>query len=348
MGLSHKNFPETKDRVNTAITASSTKSRYKPLKSIFLRLQYNWTRQYFMKHPHVTAMCWNGTKGSRGVFMSAAKDSGVKTVFLERSPFQNYIVADIRGINVACGLPQNPLFYLTWSKNKAQPLNKKLYQQYLHKRRPLSKKHVQHKPATSSLKHSKYIFCPLQVNDDTQITLYSPWIQNNYEYLEILSIVSESLPEGWHLRIKEHPSSRLDLAGLIKTYESKKLRLDNTTDSFEQTEHAHAVLTINSSLGLQSFLFDKPVITLGQTFYSFENMTTQVNDIKTLQDILSKPQELTFNAPLREAFIQYLFEEYYVKITPENSEEKKFFVFLSAAKKFLKKLLPRKLFQSHH
>ena len=95
---------------------------------------------------------------------------------------------------------------------------------------------------------------------------------------------------------------------------SSKLILDNNTDTLKLIELSQAVLCLNSSVGLQAFFYDKPVITLGQAFYSFGNMTYDFKNINDLKALISKPHKMTFNANLRRIFLNYLVQEYYVKI----------------------------------
>ena len=54
----------------------------------------------------------------------------------------------------------------------------------------------------------------------------------------------------------------------------------NQGTSKSQIEAAESVVTLNSSVGLHGFLFNKPVIALGQVYWNFEALTTQVNDVR--------------------------------------------------------------------
>ena len=47
-----------------------------------------------------------------------------------------------------------------------------------------------------------------------------------------------------------------------------RIWLDNDTDTFEQVAASRGVVTVNSSVGIQAFYFDKPVVVCGQTFWS--------------------------------------------------------------------------------
>jgi len=124
-------------------------------------------------------------------------------------------------------------------------------------------KHI-HKKLNSANLPSKYIFLPLQVSSDTQIKLHSDIdnagaIEYAHNYASALKIP---------LLVKLHPAE-------TSTHEIKKIiDLQHKFDfqiSIKNTNYliknAQSVITINSTAGLESMLYEKHVITLGRCFY---------------------------------------------------------------------------------
>lgn len=316
LGVSFKFYPESKTRVRQALLCSATTGWMKSIKSVLLQLQYNWCRQFFEKNPKKIAVTWNGLKGSRGIFMSAAKDAKSETIFLENACFPGYVAKDSQGINFGNSLVRDALFYEQWYKNSPSHLkfDKEKLKSELVSRQATYHPGVKQVTTPPESVKDKFIFCPLQVENDTQITLYSPIFRCLKTYIRTLAKVSEHLPQGWHLRIKEHPSSKVIYTDLISSLETEKFQLDNTTDTLKQVALSQSVMCINSSLGLQAFLFDKSVITLGQSFYSFGDMALNVGSLNELEETMRNIKNISFDKRLRHIFLYYLLNNYYVKL----------------------------------
>ena len=89
--------------------------------------------------------------------------------------------------------------------------------------------------------------------------------------------------------------------------------LDNETDSFEQLRASRAVVTVNSSMGLQAMFFNKPVVTTGRAFYAIPGLTTHASSAKRLSDLFEQAEALSFDPDFRQRFLTWLATEYYVK-----------------------------------
>jgi capsular polysaccharide export protein len=86
----------------------------------------------------------------------------------------------------------------------------------------------------------------------------------------------------------------------------RRVILDNQTNTIDQVAGAHAVLTINSSVGFESLFFDKPVIVLGRAFYAIEGIATIAASRSALERSLARPADLGFDPGLRDAFMSYV------------------------------------------
>lgn len=77
-----------------------------------------------------------------------------------------------------------------------------------------------------------------------------------------------------------------------------------------RAESVEAVVMLNSSVGLHAFLFDKPVIVLGQAYWSFKTLPTQVKCAEALYETFSRPTKLDCNETAHSDFMNYLVSEY--------------------------------------
>jgi len=70
---------------------------------------------------------------------------------------------------------------------------------------------------------------------------------------------------------------------------------------------AKAVVTINSTVGVEAFCWNKPVVTLGKAFYGGRGLTHAIGRHDRVADALAAIQwEEPFNQREREEFLGYL------------------------------------------
>jgi capsular polysaccharide export protein len=161
-----------------------------------------------------------------------------------------------------------------------------------------------------------FLFVPLQVPNDSQLGLFAGWVKHMSGFIDALAAASQHLPTGWHIRFKEHPSSGTSFEDRIERTRrlGARIQLDNTTDSFCQLRASRGVVTINSSMGLQAFFFDKPVLVLGEAFWALPDLVTVARDPSTLARHLADPESLSFDPALRARFLTWLLTRYYVPV----------------------------------
>ena len=267
-------WPETRGRVDVALAQAKRPGKSalaRGLKRALLTGQYNWARRYFTRHPDRIAVAWNGMTGGRKVFLDAARDAGAATLHAELAPLPGRITLDPYGVNAESSVPREPAAFQGMAGDGWREMGKGL------QARPSRRADVQQ--GTGALPDAPFLFCPLQVPDDSQVRLFAGWCGGYEGFVAALTTAVAHLPQGWHLRLKEHPSARQSLAGMLAPLlATGRAVLDNDTDSFAQLAAAQGVVTLNSSMGLQAFFHDKPVVVVGRAFFALPGLVTPCQD----------------------------------------------------------------------
>lgn len=301
-----RGFAETEARVAVCLARAKRQpvgiGRW--LKAWLIRLQYNGARRLFARHPGTVAVAWNGLGGSRLAFLLAARDQGLGTLACELAPFPDRITLDPKGVNAesaVVGVDVSGFDAGDGWRAMAAGLTARAS-----RRGDVGQ--------AGGMPQGRYLFCPLQVPDDSQVTLFAGWTGGMAGFLAAIGEAAAHLPPGWHLRLKEHPSARvaLDLAPLVAT---GRVVVDNATDSFAQVQGSRGVVTLNSSLGIQAFFHDKPVVVLGRAFFAVPGLVTVVGDQAALNAAFAAADSLGFDAGLRARFMNWLDQVYYPRFT---------------------------------
>ncbi|MGJ3241608.1 MAG: capsular biosynthesis protein [Opitutales bacterium] len=315
LGWSPRDFPETRARAEDCLNRAKRQPHWpliRFLKQELIRGQYNWARRFFERHPASLALCWNGLTGSRRAFMEAARDAGAARLFAELAPFPDCMTLDPHGVNAEGSVPGDPAAFDRTAPDHA------LIASVRNRFSARASRRVGVGQAERSLAgEGPFLFVPLQVANDSQLRLFAGWVNHIRGFINALAKASASLPEGWHIRFKEHPSSSVSIAERIDRTRSlgARIQLDNTTDSFCQLRASKAVITINSSMGLQAFFEDKPVLVTGSAFWALPGMAHRVPSQACLERLCAQPDTLTFDPDLRARFLTWLLHYYYVPVT---------------------------------
>ena len=309
--LSFRDWPETGPRVAAALARAKRQPKgavARWLKRQLIRGQYNWARAYFTAHPDRIAVAWNGLTGSRMAFMAAARDAGAPRLYAELAPLPGRITLDPEGVNAEGSVPQDPDFYREWAQDNGAAGWREIGAGLVAR----ASRRADVGQEGGDLPDTPFLFCPLQVPDDSQVTLFAGWCGGMAGFLAALGQAAAALPQGWHLRLKEHPSAKTPLAPLLAPLlASGRVVLDNGTDSFAQVAASRAVVTLNSSMGVQAFFHDKPVITLGRAFFNLPGLVHHAQDQAALTALFAAPEALAYDAALRAAFLTWLDRAYY-------------------------------------
>ncbi len=313
-----RDFPETGARVDWCMGRAKRQpagwGRW--LKALMIRLQYNGARRLFQRNRAAAAAAWNGLGGSRLAFLQAARDEGVAVLAAELAPFPGRITLDWAGVNAESSVPRDPAFYTAWAGQDPartgegwRAMGAGLVA------RPSRRSDVGQD--AGALPETPFLFCPLQVPSDSQVTLFAGWCGGMSGFLSALGQAAAHLPQGWHLRVKEHPSARQSLAGLLAPLlASGRVVVDNASDSFAQLAASRGVVVLNSSMGLQAFFHDKPVLVLGEAFFKQEGVVMPVQDQAGLDQAFAGAAAVGYDPGARARFMNWLDQVYYPRIDP--------------------------------
>ncbi len=247
-------------------------------------------------------LIWNGFMFRQAIMLEIAKLYNIEAVYFENGFLPNRFVIDKKGVNFYNSVPRNKEFFEKYNNDKLLPTS-------LIPRTPKNAKKF------SSLKKEilpkNFIFIPFQVDYDTQILLFSPWIKNMEELFFVMKDISEKLKIN--IVFKEHPSSRKEYPKLHNIAKNSEfIQFANAYPTQELIEKAGAIITINSSVGIESLLFYKKVITLGSAFYNIEGIVEHAENKKELENILKNLENYKLDKKLIENFLKYLYYDYLI------------------------------------
>ena len=96
----------------------------------------------------------------------------------------------------------------------------------------------------------------------------------------------------------------------------------NANDTQELIDRSRGVITINSTVGIESLLLGSPVITLGNACYNIEGLVAHADNADELRALVADPDLLPFDRNLITRFVAWLSESYLVPGRwPEYSPE---------------------------
>lgn len=173
--------------------------------------------------------------------------------------------------------------------------------------------------------NANYILIPFQLDRDSQILEYSPWVPNMRALFTHCVNAMESLnyevfdgdcapPHSrTYLVFRPHPSSRTryrDLYEQSQRYPNVVFDLSN--DIGAVIKSARAVLTINSTVGLHALLSAKPLIVLGEAFYSVDGLALRAGNPAELKRCLTSLKSFFPNPCYLARFHHYLANRYVI------------------------------------
>lgn len=134
-----------------------------------------------------------------------------------------------------------------------------------------------------------FVYYPLHVPADVALTLRAP---HYFDQLALVDYLARTLPASHVLVIKEHPAQigAVDagrLAALLESNDNLVL-LNPGTNNYEVLAACDVVVSINSKAGAEALVLGKPVVVLGDAFYSDSGLVRRVDRLASLPSVLGE------------------------------------------------------------
>ncbi len=276
---------------------------YAYFSAFYFSLIYLKFRYYLQKNKPKIICIWNGHRLPEMAIKSAAKGLNINIAYFENGLIPNTTTMDFSGVNAFSSIPSDKSYYLEYAKGKT---NTSLAGNTLQVRKPHKKKRLAaHKGVEDNL---KYIFVPFQVNFDSQVIVNSPWINSMEEFYRILlHVVDQILDKDIVLVVKEHPSDSRIYSSFHGKHSRIKFSNDNTEDLIR---NAQAIITLNSSVGIEAAMLEKKVVVLGDACYAIEGVTLKAGSDEEFIDAINLLPNWEPDLGVVRSFFNYLSEEY--------------------------------------
>lgn len=123
----------------------------------------------------------------------------------------------------------------------------------------------------------KYVLFPLHVIYDAQVVLRGT---QYFRQDKIAEMCAQNIPEGYALYVKEHPHGKggipLEWLRRISSLPNVKL-ISGEVNAHDLIKSSKCIITINSDVGWEALLYQKPVVVLAKPFYSGCGVTFDVD-----------------------------------------------------------------------
>jgi capsular polysaccharide export protein len=231
----------------------------------------------------------------------AARATGTACVRFENGFLPDTTQMDAAGVNAESSVPREPAFYRErggqWQTGTAAQVVP---------RAPRRGKAV----LSTVVLPPRYVFIPFQVMLDSQVLLHSPWLQRMDQLYTAVTEAAAALGgEAPVLVFKEHPScpQRYPALHAQASASGGAVLFANGNATGELIAGALGVITLNSSVGVESLLLGKPVLALGNAVYGVPGVAESARSVSQIGDWLrAVAAGVAPPAPLREAFLHYL------------------------------------------
>jgi capsular polysaccharide export protein len=233
------------------------------------------------------------------------KFMGCKNVFFEIGNFPNKIFVDLKGVNAASSLmdidlremPCDLANFKKFMKKYLESKEKVHFVPQSLRKENIFRKIIDHdrfepsifvrvknfinnyllKPKIDfdKLPNKDFLFFPLQVSYDSQILRFS-----KIDLFDAIDIASkEAKRKGLVFVVKPHPA---ELNYNIIDYARNKGAIVVNDNTYQLLKKSTLVYTINSTVGLESFFYNKPLVVLGEAFYKKYTDDNYENKLKVL------------------------------------------------------------------
>lgn len=291
--------------------------------------------------------CWNGSGLAAGVAAQLARARGIPVAYGENGYLPGTMQLDPLGVNAAASfgaahISLSQVLEREWTEaqyrelqavldtyrrgGKLQPEQRRprklrasalAYLQQglidLRTRQPNMKGNrlvPEHPPALPE----RFVFFPLQVRQDSQLTVHSPVYGNGLDQAvdDLSSALAARAPDT-RLVVKLHPADRrkTDYDAVIRRHPD--VVWIGSGDVRDILRRSSAVVTVNSTVGVEALVFDKPVVVLGNAAYGFDGLVHPISARDQLADALSAALSTPPDADITMRYLAFLYFEAFTR-----------------------------------
>lgn len=278
---------------------------------LLLRLELAWmalrVNALLKREQPKTLAMWNGSHRYCQLLL-ALKPAECGTFFFENGLLPDTTTLDAKGVNYRNSVPRDQAFYAHYPEPAEGDAQDEVVL-------------IPRKPRVSNLTPielpAKFVFIPFQDDRDTQVRLFSPWVGN---MRELFALGEQLAAAGLTVVFKEHPSSREVYPDLHqRTHE--RLLFANGNATQQLIEDSQFVVTLNSTVGLESLLLGKPVLTLGQAFFNVPGVVMHADSAEELLAIAQRFPDWSLDERVKRNFLRYLAHDYCIKGSWQNADK---------------------------
>lgn len=292
-------------------------------------------------------LVWNGSNKLLSMAIHAARRRGIAVIHAEHGYFPGTMQLDLQGVNAASslarrvhdGLAQRPphpvldarldaIIAAVRGDAPSRVVRTAIPERYLRlpQARQLNALFYRLRPyglgkpvlpgyEDPPLPDDGFVFYPLQVKKDSQLLLHSPiWGNDHGAVIAALSEQLALMNPPRRLVVKFHPQetrfAQIANDTLIRRFPDVTFVCN--IPATELIRRARFVVTINSSVGFEAILLDKPLVTLGASFYASSAVAEVVRHESELADALDAADRLPVRTDARRALLRYCLNDYFV------------------------------------
>ncbi len=263
---------------------------------IYLKFKYIFSKS----SPKVVCM-WNGHRLPEMAIRAASQGYGIQMAYFENGLMPRTTTMDFSGVNAFSSIPRAREFYDRYFlENECHSLSDtRLSIREPHKKRA--------KFGGGEVFAGRYLFVPFQVDFDSQVIINSPWLNSMEALYAVLFSVVDLVDDGVVVLIKEHPSDPRSYTELYNKHSRIKFVSGGTEDLIRNSE---AVITLNSSVGVEAAMLEKKVIVLGDACYSIDGMMRVAQTEEELTAAINGISKWSPDMNVVRAFFTYLKKDY--------------------------------------
>lgn len=246
----------------------------------------------FDEHQFDSIIIWNGVTGHVANAMRIlAGGSGITGGFLERGYLPNSVFFDRIGTNGASSLARGS--DVVYSPEDASTSTEACLDFV---------RSVLLKSTAPPICGRKQIFVPLQVQQDSNILLYSPKVKTMRQLVLRAVSLAHALGPDWDVVVRDHPE---EMQAPLNIPFSDRVWRDNSSTLEERINSSQVVFTVNSTVGLTAALAGKVIVCIGDGIYCRESFVINAATM-TLDELVERVFAAYQNGPNTEALMRFM------------------------------------------